>query len=147
MLGCMAFLGLNFCWWNQSVPPSASHKNIRLGVVWGIEWNRYHLTTCQSQLWMLHLATLGSNFPLFCPRARPNLLQVTCCLTFLFSSPPEFHLHSSSIPSQSTATESIPHDQNYSTAASSRKSTNHPHLLPAIAGIHLKAVSNCSATK
>jgi len=92
----------------------------------------------------MYLATWGGYLSPLCLRARPNLLPVSCCITFLFSLPPEFCLHISSETSPPTAGKSIQHYKNYPTAASSGISPNNLQPLSPRAGVHLEHVSSGS---
>ena len=136
----MTSAGFSFCQCNQLAPPSAWHLFMRLGVVWGREPYPCHSTPSESPPWTLYLATPGGYFWPFCLRTCPNELPVACCLVFLCSSPPEFHVHISSKTSQPTAGESIQNYWNYPTPASSRMSPKNLQPPSPITGGHLKPV-------
>jgi len=145
MLECIPLLGLYFCGWIQSTPLSASQLYTRIGVVWGLEPYRCPSTPRGSKPWMFPWSTQRVCFLPFWSYACPNPSPVACCLSFLFSSPPEFFFYIDSKNSQPTAGESTEHYQNHSMAASSGMSSIILQPPFPSAGVHLEPDTNSSA--
>jgi len=87
MLEWMALSGLHFNGWNQSAPPRASDRYMRLGVGLGFEWYHCNSTRGKSQPWALYLATLQGDFSQGCRRALKSVsgCLLPCHLFFLTS--------------------------------------------------------------
>jgi len=140
MLERIALSGVHLHWWNQPAPPSASHEDAWLGVVFRMEWYCCKLTPGKSQSWTLYLATLGGYFWPWCSRTLPNPSPVAGCLAFACSSPPEISLPISLKTSPPAAHQSIRHYHNYPKAIISRMLSNNPQQLSPNAVVQIFAV-------